>query len=180
MKFQKFIYLFAVVIAFTACKNENSSNPEIIEVASNEGADLDVSERSGVTFKDNRVTTAFKLYNTVRAALVNTNSEDAAKYADILYRSEIMQEADDNVKEAIKSIMESTDVEDQRKHFMTVSAAIEKLVDGQVESGIVYKQYCPMAFGNTGAYWISDSKEIRNPYFGDKMLKCGRIDAKIE
>ncbi|MBT7306171.1 MAG: DUF3347 domain-containing protein, partial [Bacteroidetes bacterium] len=26
---------------------------------------------------------------------------------------------------------------------------------------------------------LSNSKEIRNPFFGDKMLKCGRIDKEI-
>jgi hypothetical protein len=36
-----------------------------------------------------------------------------------------------------------------------------------------------MAFNNTGGYWLSNSKEIRNPFFGDKMLKCGRIEKEI-
>ncbi|MFT4674108.1 MAG: hypothetical protein ACI9R6_001009, partial [Saprospiraceae bacterium] len=34
-------------------------------------------------------------------------------------------------------------------------------------------------FNNTGGYWLSNSKEIRNPYFGSKMLKCGRIDKEF-
>ena len=36
-----------------------------------------------------------------------------------------------------------------------------------------YRQFCPMALGNKGAYWLSDKKPIRNPYFGDAMLTCG-------
>jgi hypothetical protein len=32
-----------------------------------------------------------------------------------------------------------------------------------------------MAFNNTGGFWLSDSKTIRNPYFGDKMLTCGQV-----
>lgn len=35
------------------------------------------------------------------------------------------------------------------------------------------KKYCPMAFGNEGAFWIQDEKEIRNPYFGSEMPSCG-------
>jgi Cu(I)/Ag(I) efflux system membrane fusion protein len=35
-----------------------------------------------------------------------------------------------------------------------------------------------MAF-DTGAYWISDSKEIRNPYFGDAMLTCGEVKKEL-
>jgi hypothetical protein len=37
-----------------------------------------------------------------------------------------------------------------------------------------------MAFNNKGAYWISSSKDILNPYFGDKMLKCGRVDSEVK
>lgn len=37
-----------------------------------------------------------------------------------------------------------------------------------------------MAFDDEGAYWFSDSKEIRNPYFGDVILKCGETKEKIE
>jgi hypothetical protein len=53
-------------------------------------------------------------------------------------------------------------------------------MEGALAAGTIYKQYCPMAFSNTGAYWLSESKEIRNPYFGDKMLKCGRIVSEIK
>ena len=49
-----------------------------------------------------------------------------------------------------------------------------------LQSGTIYKQYCPMAFNNEGAYWLSESKDIMNPYFGDRMLKCGRVDAEIQ
>jgi Cu(I)/Ag(I) efflux system membrane fusion protein len=30
-----------------------------------------------------------------------------------------------------------------------------------------------MAEKDKGAYWFSETKEIRNPYFGDEMLGCG-------
>jgi Cu(I)/Ag(I) efflux system membrane fusion protein len=32
-----------------------------------------------------------------------------------------------------------------------------------------------MAKNQEGARWISREKEIRNPYFGEKMLKCGSV-----
>ena len=40
----------------------------------------------------------------------------------------------------------------------------------------VYLQFCPMANDNTGGYWLSTDKAIRNPYFGAKMLKCGSTE----
>ncbi|GGG42423.1 hypothetical protein GCM10011414_09980 [Croceivirga lutea] len=44
---------------------------------------------------------------------------------------------------------------------------------------VIYVQFCPMADGNKGATWLSLSEEIRNPYFGDKMLMCGTVQEKI-
>lgn len=32
-----------------------------------------------------------------------------------------------------------------------------------------------MAFNNEGADLFSDSEQVRNPYFGDKMLSCGKV-----
>ena len=37
----------------------------------------------------------------------------------------------------------------------------------------VYYQFCPMAINNKGAYWLSELKSIRNPYFGEQMMNCG-------
>ena len=48
---------------------------------------------------------------------------------------------------------------------------VEKVGTDQV----VYKQYCPMADEDRGAYWLSKEKEVLNPYFGDAMLKCGEV-----
>ena len=39
----------------------------------------------------------------------------------------------------------------------------------------VYLIFCPMAFENKGGYWLQDSDDIQNPYFGPKMLKCGEM-----
>jgi hypothetical protein len=37
-----------------------------------------------------------------------------------------------------------------------------------------------MANENNGADWISAEKNIRNPYFGDKMLTCGTVKTVID
>ena len=41
--------------------------------------------------------------------------------------------------------------------------------------GVVYYQFCPMAFDNKGAYWLSNENVVLNPYFGQEMLTCGRV-----
>ncbi|MBN2481536.1 MAG: DUF3347 domain-containing protein, partial [Bacteroidales bacterium] len=36
------------------------------------------------------------------------------------------------------------------------------------------------ALDNTGAYWLSEIKEIENPYFGEAMLTCGETKETME
>ena len=40
-------------------------------------------------------------------------------------------------------------------------------------------QYCSMAFDNAGASWVATEREVRNPYFGDAMLKCGKVTEEL-
>lgn len=80
------------------------------------------------------------------------------------------------IKVSLDKIAQSNDVEEQRKHFETLSDNLIEAVEyfGVIEK-TVYSQYCPMAFNDQGAFWLSSEKEIRNPYFGDKMLTCGEV-----
>ena len=78
-------------------------------------------------------------------------------------------------------IKNSEDVEYQRNQFDFLSQAIIQSVKAfGTNEKIYYVQYCPMAKGNQGADWISTEKEIRNPYFGDKMMKCGSVKLELE
>ncbi len=72
------------------------------------------------------------------------------------------------------------DVEEQRKQFDFLSQALINTIKVfGITEDTFYIQHCPMAFDYTGADWISDAEEIRNPYFGDKMLTCGIIEETI-
>lgn len=72
------------------------------------------------------------------------------------------------------SISTSTDVEAQRKDFKLLSDhLIEAVKLFGLPSEKAYRAYCPMAFDDTGAYWLSEFEEIKNPYFGASMLQCG-------
>ena len=43
----------------------------------------------------------------------------------------------------------------------------------------VYRVHCPMAFNNKGADWLQRNEDVRNPYFGASMLKCGAVTEMI-
>ncbi|PSL43705.1 uncharacterized protein DUF3347 [Chitinophaga niastensis] len=65
-------------------------------------------------------------------------------------------------------------LEGKRASFQMVSDMLFDLLKSTGLKGqTIYHQYCPMAFEDKGAYWLSDKAEIQNPYFGHKMLSCG-------
>jgi hypothetical protein len=85
------------------------------------------------------------------------------------------------LENALKEIQASRDIEVQRKAFSTLSDNLYKSAKAFGLGGKeAYYEFCPMAFNNEGAYWLSDQSQIRNPYFGDKMLTCGSVQEKLK
>lgn len=79
------------------------------------------------------------------------------------------------------SIGMTPDLARQRLYFKPFSGLMVAVVsDFEGLQQPLYVQYCPMADGNKGASWLSKEAEIRNPYFGEKMLNCGKIISKLE
>ena len=79
-----------------------------------------------------------------------------------------------------KKITELTDVEEQRKQFGFLSDALIMVIDAfGTEGKALYVQHCPMAFNNQGGDWIAQEEQIQNPYFGDKMMKCGVVKKEL-
>jgi Cu(I)/Ag(I) efflux system membrane fusion protein len=85
------------------------------------------------------------------------------------------------IQESLKEISATSDIEAQRKSFSSLSDNLYKSVKAFGLGGMeAYYEFCPMAFNNEGAYWLSDQQQIRNPYFGDKMLTCGSVKEKLK
>jgi len=78
------------------------------------------------------------------------------------------------VKQHAQALAGSSSVEEQRSQldmFSTSTYALVKAFKAHDET--LYLQHCPMANKDQGGHWISQTSEVRNPYFGDQMLKCG-------
>ena len=77
---------------------------------------------------------------------------------------------------AIDDLLQETDLEKQRESFEVISQVYYDLIQAAKPAGIrAYNQFCPMAFNDKGAYWLSAADSIMNPYFGKKMLHCGEV-----
>jgi hypothetical protein len=81
--------------------------------------------------------------------------------------------------EDIEHIGDTQAVSHQRDHFKTLSENMITLVKTVDLESDVYQQYCPMANKNQGGAWLSAQKEVRNPYYGSMMLKCGSVKATL-
>lgn len=82
---------------------------------------------------------------------------------------------------ALEKSVKSDDIEYVRKEFKTISSEIEKLVrrHGPFDDLDIYYVFCPMAFKDTGAYWMQTDKTVHNPYEGKRMRKCGFIREQL-
>ncbi len=181
MKKLQIILLALFTIGICSCKDKNKeTEPEVVTVDNNSEIKPHEIEDTGIEFNDAKVKEVFDQYLQVENALINTDAEKAAKEAFKL--QEVIKGVDDDAitSRAINAIADTDDIEVQRHNFVALTTSMEDILEGAIDSGTVYKQYCPMAFNNTGAYWFSNSKEIFNPYFGEKMLKCGRVEAEIK
>ncbi len=74
-----------------------------------------------------------------------------------------------HISEGLNAIKASDDIAEQRKSYAMVNDGLYKAVKSFSIGETVYYQFCPMEKSG----WLSSSEEIKNPYFGSKMLSCG-------
>lgn len=143
--------------------------------------------------------TLLHAYYSVKDALVASDTVKANKAAlelavasDSLRLSEIKGDTTGVIQETAKTytgtitgsanaLAGEKDLEAKRKEFELLTDAVWTLSRTVQYSGEkVYMQFCPMAFDNRGAAWLSNVPQIKNPYFGDKMLTCGSLRDSID
>jgi Cu(I)/Ag(I) efflux system membrane fusion protein len=85
------------------------------------------------------------------------------------------------LKAALQHIEHLGDIKALRDSFMGISNAMITIAETFNPIPYpTYVQHCPMADSNKGADWLSNGKEILNPYFGEAMLSCGETTKTIK
>jgi membrane fusion protein, copper/silver efflux system len=82
------------------------------------------------------------------------------------------------MRATLRDMLMAKEISDQRVDFERLSTMLYENMDKyQFSSGRLYRAFCPMAFDNKGAYWLSDKEEIENPYYGENsdMPNCGEV-----
>lgn len=188
----KFLSLASAIVLLSACGADQSNNAgkehaqhdhethaKVSEVQPSE--EVPQEDFSGITEEKGRL--LLEKYLEIKDAQVASDGAKASAIAEEMEKIFDGSEAGKTAKEIrfdVEHIAETTNVEHQRDHFKTLSANMYKLAKAvEIKEGALYYQHCPMVFDNQGAYWLSTEKEIRNPYHGDKMLKCGSVKETI-
>ena len=82
----------------------------------------------------------------------------------------------ENAKENAEHIGDNAGkIDHQREHLASLSKDVSDLIALFGTTKKLYQDYCPMYNDGKGAVWISEAKEIKNPYYGSQMLTCGSI-----
>ncbi|MDB5016192.1 MAG: hypothetical protein JWQ84_1024 [Mucilaginibacter sp.] len=136
--------------------------------------------------KKSSLTPLLTSYYDIKNALISSNSTDAATHAEAFLKAvnsvdmKSMPAADmnafmtyqDKLAFDARHISESKDIVHQREHFANFSANFFKLAKAvKLTDQPVYYAYCPMK----KSYWLSADAAIKNPYFGNQMLTCGKV-----
>jgi Cu(I)/Ag(I) efflux system membrane fusion protein len=71
----------------------------------------------------------------------------------------------------------SKDIESARTSFYHLSVEMIRLHQsfGHANDGTFYLAHCPMAMDGDGADWLQSEDIVWNPFYGEKMLRCGTI-----
>ncbi|MCB0803064.1 MAG: DUF3347 domain-containing protein [Bacteroidetes bacterium] len=172
----KTIITFSLAFVLFACHETKLDSNYIAE--ENSINELEI-EKSGLNkLEAEQIITG---YLKIKDALVNSNPSAAASAAEgLLFDFELNEnQLLEKLFHEVNLISKSKNVKQQRIYFEGLSHniySIAKTIDTELS---IYQQFCPMAFDDQGAYWISDEEKVFNPYFGDKMLRCGRVTEVI-
>lgn len=174
MKDYFIVFIVGCMLIFSCKKKETERGVPPIEA--NAKKDLNHTKtKTSVTFNAPQNKLMYDQYLVLKAALVNTNTKAAKKAADEFSKSFANDSLYDRARQVAILIAAENSIKKQREFFVGLTEEVTSILKDDVKSGKLYQQFCPMAFDGRGGYWLSDSDQVRNPYFGDQMLVCGEV-----
>ncbi|WP_316753243.1 DUF3347 domain-containing protein [Pedobacter gandavensis] len=184
--------LAASILFLAACSNETKKNETTSSADSITAAGVDTTPKSQQESPINNIISA---YLQLKNALTKDNDKDAASSGKALEtafadfdkssltadKAKLYDDIATDAKEHAEHIGANVgNIKHQREHFETLSQDIYDLVKGFGASQKLYVDHCPMYNENKGANWISESKDISNPYLGQAMPTCGTVKEELK
>lgn len=173
-KIKTLLYIATITISIISCSNANSRK----EAAATA---VETQELAKPIFENVEFNKAFQSYLLMKDAMVQTDASATKAAAQKLNESLVAIHAKKQLINLSQRIATENDIEKQRTAFLNLSIMMIELTKTQkLKAGAAYVAYCPMADNDNGGFWLTDENAIRNPYFGDRMMKCGKIKETIK
>ena len=134
-------------------------------------------------------------YLQMKNAFTKDNGQEAAKAADAMVKTfgafdksalnaeqaKVFNDIEEDAKEHAEHIGSNAGkIEHQREHFEMLSKDMTDLVKEFGAGQTLYLDHCPIYNKNKGANWLSETKEIENPYLGQAMATCGTVKEELK
>jgi hypothetical protein len=134
-------------------------------------------------------------YLKIKNAFAKDNDKDAAMAGNEMVKAfagfnkaalttdeaKIYNDIEDDAREHAEHIGSNAgNIKHQREHFDMLSKDIYQLVKTFGGGQKLYYDHCPMYNDGKGANWVSETKEIANPYLGKSMPTCGTVKEELK
>ena len=181
----KFFIIIASLFALASCEDNGGKNnvPEGAPLTT-QGNNSDIVNYGigGIVNEYYAIKDAFVLEND---AIINQHALAMQKGIDTLDLKSVQGTNLDKDKNtqliteivaALKTLLNEKEIDAKRKPFQTISDKLYDLIKSvRFDKQIIYLEHCPMAFNQTGANWLSNTPDIKNPYIPKKMIDCGEV-----
>lgn len=187
-----FISLITAATLLSACGGNKKSEKEI--TATNDTVQTQAPVAGNTTGSAGSVNVLVTEYLVLKNALVSDDGATAASAAknivDAISKNDdatftadqkkLFDDVKDDMKEHAEHISANAGkLDHQREHFDMLSQDMYDMVKVFKPSQALYQTHCPMFNDKKGASWLSETKEIKNPYYGKKMLDCGMVKEEL-
>jgi peptidoglycan hydrolase CwlO-like protein len=177
-------------ITLMSCNSGNNKDSETIKTDH-----ISAHTNGSVSPFTSNVNGILHIYIHIKNALVNDDGKAAADAGNEMVKvldnfdENVLRDDDrkqfediaDDMKENAEHIgTNANNIKHQREHFDMLSKDMYDLVKKFTAGQPIYVDYCPMYNNNKGAIWLSETKEIKNPYLGKDMDTCGSAKEELK
>lgn len=194
----KHIILIAAtnIVFFTACNSSNNQSKTDSDTA--QAAQATIGDKPVATDNQQSASPVKEIVNSYLAmknTLANDNDKGAATAGDAMVaafekfdnssltaeQKKMYEDVESDAREHAEHIGKNAgNIKHQREHFEMLSKDMYELVKTFGTGQQLYYDHCPMYNNGKGADWISETKEIANPYLGKEMPTCGTIKEELK
>lgn len=168
-RYQLWLPLLLIVVA---CNNKKVAHQEETKVVKAET----MASSDKVLIKNDLLNAVYQQYLLLSDALIKSDVAAAKETGMALELGAKAMQGGQLLASLAAKITDADELETQRSLFAQLSSEmIAKMKHTGLQSGEVYVEFCPMALNDKGAFWLSNQKQIKNPYYGESMLDCGEV-----